>query len=124
MSHISDLFKKVENLQGEIDNLKKENKTLKEVIKDKTGVDVDNEKKDSSTDDAEKKDDTTPTPAPVANKPNCPVKLDVRQGSIVTKIMDQLRRKGLSITQLLNWVEESLQKNPKVVLEIRRAKKN
>ena len=60
MSHISDLFKKVENLQGEIDNLKKENKTLKEVIKDKTGVDVDNEKKDSSTDDAGKKDDTTP----------------------------------------------------------------
>ena len=40
MGHIGDLFKRVDELQKEIDGMKKENQDLKDLIKDKTGVDV------------------------------------------------------------------------------------
>ena len=59
MSHISDLFKKVDELQKQIDDLKTDNDTLRGVIKDKTGVDIDEAKDDATADntDDSKKDD-------------------------------------------------------------------
>lgn len=123
MGHIGDLFKRVDELQKEIEGIKKENQDLKDLIKDKTGVDLGGATDDATgaTDDSKKND----TPAPVtANKPNCPIKLNVQQGATAGRIMQQLRKRGLSLSQLLNWVEDKFIKDPKFVLEVRRMKKN
>ena len=124
MGHIGDLFKRVDELQKEIEGMKKENQDLKDLIKDKTGVDIDEAKDDATagaTDDSKKND----TPAPVtANKLNCGIKLNVQQGVVIGRIMQQLRKRGLSLSQLLNWVEDKFIKDPKFVLEVRRMKKN
>ena len=121
MSHISDLFKKVDELQQQIDNLKTENDTLKGVIKDKTGVDID-ETKDDVTNDP--KTDDTAKPVTAQKKPNCPVSLNYNQGLIAGRIVNNLQRKALSMTQLLHWIEDKLIKDPKVVLDIRRQRKH
>ena len=125
MSHISDLFKKVDELQTQIDNLKTENDTLKGVIKDKTGVDIDEAKDDATADntDDSKKDDPV-KPVTATSKPNCPVKLNYQQGLVAGRILQQLQRKALSITQLLNLIEDKLIRDPKFTLDIRRQKKN
>jgi hypothetical protein len=120
MGHIGDLFKRVDELQKEIDGMKKENQDLKDLIKDKTGVDVD------ATDNKTDTVDGAPVPKPVTatNKPNCPIKLNVQQGATAGRIMQQLQKRGLNLSQLLNWVEDRFIKDPKFVLEIRRMKKN
>ncbi len=120
MGHIGDLFKRVDELQKEIDVMKEENQNLKDLIKDKTGVDV-NATSDEKTDNI----DGVPVPTPVVTtKPNCPVKLNYNQGVIAGRIINQLKRKALSMTQLLYCIEDKLIKDPKFILEIRRQKKH
>jgi hypothetical protein len=120
MGHIGDLFKRVDELQKEIDVMKEENQNLKDLIKDKTGVDV-NATSDEKTDNI----DGVPVPKPVVTtKPNCPVNLNYNQGLIAGRIMQHLRRKALSVTQLFNLIEDKLIKDPKFILDIRRQKKN
>ena len=114
MGHIGDLFKRVDELQKEIDVMKEENQNLKDLIKDKTGVDV-NATSDEKTDNI----DGVPVPAPVVTtKSNCQVKLNYNQGLIAGRIMQQLRRKGLSVTQLFKLIEDKLTKDPKFILDI------
>ena len=120
MGHIGDLFKRVDELQKEIDGMKKENQDLKDLIKDKTGVDV-NATSDTKTDNV----DGVPVPKPVVTtKPNCPINLNYNQGLIAGRIVNNLQRKALSMTQLLHWIEDKLIKDPKVVLDIRRQRKH
>jgi hypothetical protein len=123
MGHIGDLFKRVDELQKEIEGIKKENQDLKDLIKDKTGVDVG--ATSNNTDDKTDNVDGVPVPKPVtANKPNCPINLNYNQGLIAGRIINNLQRKALSITQLLHWIEDKLIKDPKVVLDIRRQRKH
>jgi len=124
MGHIGDLFKKVDELQKQIDNLKTENNTLKGVLKDKTGVDIDDAKDDATadvTDDPKKNDISKPV---VQTKPNCPIKLNYQQGVIAGRIMQHLQQKALGITQLLYLIEDKLIKDSKFVLDMRQQKKN
>ena len=117
MGHIGDLFKKIEELQKQIDEIKEENKDLKDAYNQATGG--------GSTTTTTTDDDTTKNdaPAPVmSKKPNCSMRLDKKQGEIVQRITDQLRKKGLSITQLLLWVEDKLSKDKKTTIDIRKVK--
>ena len=116
MGHIGDLFKKIEELQKQIDEIKEENKNLKDAYNQATG---------GSTTTTPTDDDTKKTDAPVpimTKKPNCSMKLDKKQGEIVQRITDQLRKKGLNITQLLLWVEEKLLKDKKAPIDIRKVR--
>ena len=116
MGHIGDLFKKSEELQKQIDEIKEENKDLKDAYNQATG----GGSTTTTTDDDTTKNDA---PAPVmSKKPNCSMRLDKKQGEIVQRITDQLRKKGLSITQLLLWVEDKLSKDKKTTIDIRKVK--
>lgn len=125
MSHISDLFKKVDELQKQIDDLKTDNDTLRGVIKDKTGVDIDEAKDDATADNTDdSKKDNQSKPVTATSKSNCQVKLSYQQGLIVGRIMQHLRRKGLSVTQLFKLIEDKLTKDPKFILDIRQQRIN
>jgi hypothetical protein len=110
MSQISDLYKKVKNLQEQIDELKTENKKIQNII-DAAGGTL-----------PKKKTGDTPPSSNGKLVGNCGVKLSYKELVVLQSITTQLRVKRVMIIKLLNFTNRMLKSDPHFVHQVNKEK--
>jgi len=110
MSQISDLYKKVKDLQDQIDEIKTQNKKFQDII-------------DASGDTLPKKK-TGDTPPSSSGKlvGSCGVKLSYKELVVLQSITTQLRAKRVMTIKLLNFTNRMLKSDPHFVHQVNREK--
>ena len=117
MSHISELFKKVEELQKQIDTLKDQNEKFQDLVDVAGGV-IDDTDVSVSSDD---KTQSTSGSTPKANA-GCGAKLTYPQQVMLKSIVSQLKVKRIPIHHLLSHIDRKLKQNPHFAHEIMKEK--
>tara|TARA_Y100000310_G_scaffold316419_1_gene368125 strand:+ start:17173 stop:17499 length:327 start_codon:yes stop_codon:yes gene_type:complete len=106
MSQISDLYKKVKELQDQIDEIKTQNKKFQDII-DASG----------GTLSKKKTGDTPPS-----SSAGCGVKLNYKEQVILKSITTQLRTKRIMTIKLLNYIDRILKSDPHFVHQVNKEK--
>ena len=106
MSQISDLYKKVKELQEQIDEIKTQNKKFQDII-DASG----------GTLPKKKTGDTPPS-----SSAGCGAKLNYKEQVILKSITTQLRTKRIMTIKLLNYIDRILKSDPHFVHQVNKEK--
>ena len=112
MSHISELYKKIEELQKQMDEMKVQNEKFQDIIDqaggvlDEDAVPVKNENEDSTSKSAK----------------GCGVKLSYKELVVLRSITTQLRTKRIMIIKLLNFIDRMLKNDPHFAYQVNKEK--
>ena len=117
MSHISELFKKVEELQKQIDTLKEQNEKFQDLVDVAGGVVED-------TDISVSSDNKTQSTSGSTSKPSggCGVKLSYKEQVILKSIVSQLKVKRIPVHYILCHIDKRLKRDHHFAHEIMREK--
>ena len=119
MSHISELYKKIEELQKQMDEMKIQNEKFQDLVDAAGGVlDADNL---PSTDDSKKNDTPGKTPQS-SNGAGCGAKLNYKEQVILKSIVSQLKVKRIPIHYILCHIDKRLKRDHHFAHEIMREK--
>ena len=110
MSQISDLYKKVKELQDQIDEIKTQNKKFQDII-DASGGTL-----------SKKKTGDTPPSSNGKLVGNCGVKLSYKEQIVLKSIATQLRTKRIMTIKLLNYIDRILKSDPHFVHQVNKEK--
>jgi len=117
MSHISELYKKIEELQKQMDEMKVQNEKFQDLIDTAGGVlDADNL---PSTDDSKKNDPPGKTPQSSSGA-GCGTKLNYKEQVLMKSIIQQMKVKRISTINIVKFMERKLKQDPHFVHEILR----
>ena len=112
MSHISELYKKIEELQKQMDVIKEQNDKFQDIIDlaggvlDEDAVPVKNENKDSTSKSVK----------------GCGVKLSYKEQVVLKSITTQLTAKRIIIIKLLNFIDRMLKNDPHFAYQVNKEK--
>ena len=116
MSHISELYKKIEELQKQLDEMKVQNEKFQDLVDAAGGVlDADNL---PSTDDSNKND--TPGSTQPSTSAVCGTKLNYKEQVLMKSIIQQMKVKRISTINMVKFMERKLKQDPHFVHEILR----
>jgi len=127
MSHISELYKKIEELQKQMDGIKEQNDKFQDIIDQAGGVLDDDDLGTRINDDVKKSADTAgsapaPAPAPASPSAGCGVKLNYKEQTVLKSIATQLRTKRIVTIKLLNFIDRMLKTDPHFVHQVNKEK--
>ena len=117
MSHISELFKKVEELQKQIDTLKDQNEKFQDLVDVAGGVVDDTSVSISSDDKVQSTSGSTPKPSG-----GCGVKLSYKEQVTLKSIVSQLKVKRIPTIYILSHIDRRLKQDHHFAHEIMKEK--
>jgi len=112
MSHISELYKKIEELQKQMDEMKVQNEKFQDLVDAAGGV------LDPSTDDSKKNE--TPGSTQPSTSAGCGTKLNYKEQVLMKSIIQQMKVKRISTINIVKFMERKLKQDPHFVHEILR----
>ena len=125
MSHISELYKKIEELQKQMDEMKVQNEKFQDIIDQAGGV-LDDDLGTRINNDVKKNDnikkDAGSAPAPAKPSGGCGVKLSYKEQTVLKSIATQLHTKRVMTIKLLNYVDRMLKNDPHFVHQVNKEK--
>ena len=125
MSHISELYKKIEELQKQMDEMKVQNEKFQDIVDQAGGVlddDLGTRINNDVKKNADTKKDAGSAPAPAKPSGGCGVKLSYKEQTVLKSIATQLRTKRIITIKLLNFIDRMLKSDPHFVQQVNKEK--
>ena len=125
MSHISELYKKIEELQKQMDEMKVQNEKFQDIVDQAGGVlddDLGTRINNDVKKNADTKKDAGSAPAPAKPSGGCGVKLTYKEQIVLKSITTQLRTKRIIPIKLLNFIDRMLKSDPHFVQQVNKEK--
>ena len=125
MSHISELYKKIEELQKQMDEMKVQNEKFQDIVDQAGGVlddDLGTRINNDVKKNADTKKDAGSAPAPAKPSGGCGVKLSYKEQTVLKSIETQLRTKRIITIKLLNFIDRMLKSDPHFVQQVNKEK--